>query len=173
MNILKEISDASLGLSDFEILGKQYELKKTARAILRNNDGLIGVQHLVNDSVHKLPGGGVEVGETIEEALHRELREEVGCTERIDREIGITIEYREKHKLIQIGYCYEATLIEFVGEPMLEEDERASGLTMLWTTPEDAMARMKADVPNTYQGAFITARELAFLSAYLALDTKS
>jgi 8-oxo-dGTP diphosphatase len=167
MEILAEISDKTLGLSEFEILGKNYELKKTARAILKNNDGLIGVQHLVNDSVHKLPGGGVEEGETIEEALHRELREEVGCTATVDREIGITIEYREKHKLIQIGYCYEVTLIEFVGEPTLEEDERISGLTMLWTTPEDAMTRMRADVPNTYQGAFITKRELAFIEAYL------
>jgi len=47
-------------------------------------------------------------GETIEENLVREIREEVGADIMILDEIGITIEYRNSANLLQISYCYLA-----------------------------------------------------------------
>lgn len=167
MKLLSEISDATLGLSEFEILGKEYELRKSARAILRKPNDTIAIQYLQNHFLHKLPGGGVEPGESVESALQREIKEEVGCDTSVSHSLGIVIEYREQQKLLHISECFVADVVGDIGEPHLEESEIAEGMITTWITPEEAIQNMEADKPNTYQGPFITQRELAFLKEYL------
>lgn len=167
MKLLAEISDGSLGIGPTEALGAKYELRKSARCILFNEDGKIAVQYLQNHLFHKLPGGGVENGETIEEALVREVQEEVGCVCEIGEPIGITIEYRKQHELLHISYCYTGKVCGEMTEPQMEQGEIDEGMVTLWMTPEEAIAKMESDEPNTYQGPFILARELAFLGEFI------
>ena len=168
MKLLAEISDKILGLSDFEILGKQYELRKSARAILINDDGDIAIQYLANHFFHKLPGGGVESLETAEEALVREIKEEVGCDSKIEKEIGLVIEYRKEHTLLHMSYCHLARVVGPITESHLEQAEINEGMSTIWMKPEIAIQKMETDVPNTYQGKFILERELAFLREFVA-----
>ena len=111
MQLLKEISEATFGDTDAEILGKTYELRKSARAILMNENGEIAIQYLANHFFHKLPGGGVEAGETVAEALVREIKEEVGGAGEREKEIGMVIEYRKEHTLIHMSYWYLARIV--------------------------------------------------------------
>lgn len=167
MKMLKEISEGSLGLSDlFEQLRKNYELRKSARAILLNAEGKMAVQYLRTYTFHKLPGGGIEPGEKIEDALKREVLEEVGCACSIVRPVGMTIEYRKSS--LHISYAYIAKVEGEIGTPTLEQIETEEGQETLWLSPEEALAKMEKDLPKKPEGHFILEREKAFLKEYLA-----
>jgi 8-oxo-dGTP diphosphatase len=174
MKLLAEISDKTLGLDEtFEILGTEYELRKSARVILRKSDSTIAIQYLQNHFLHKLPGGGVEPGESIEDAAVREAREEVGCDIRLISRVGVVIEYRKEHELLHISYCYTADVVGGIGTTELEQAEKDEGMITVWLSPEDAIKKMELDAPNTYQGPFITQRELAFLKEYSKTTNKA
>lgn len=168
MKLLKEISEGSLGLSDaFEKFGEQYELRKSARAIVLNERGEMATQYLHNYMFHKLPGGGVDPGETIEEALKREVREEVGCNSEIVRILGTIIEYRDKYKLLHISYGFVAKVSGEIGVPELEECEIEEGQETLWLKPEVVLKKMESDQPGKYEGLFILEREKTFIAEFL------
>lgn len=167
MKILAEISEGTLGLGDFEQLGGNYKLRKSARAILLNEEGNMATQYLQTYTYHKLPGGGVDLGETVEEALRREILEEVGCDSEILNEIGVVIEYRNRYNLLHISYCFSAKVVGKVGESKLEEGEIEEGQTTLWMPPQEVLKKMKVDEPKKFEGHFILGREMAFLEEYL------
>lgn len=167
MKLLTEISEKTLGLEDQEILGKKYELRKSARGIIFNSEGKMALQHLTNHNYHKLPGGGVDPGETTEAALVREIIEEVGFSVETPKVLGITIEYRGFENLLHISYGYTAQTIEKISEPTLEPGEIEEGQITKWVTPEEALLLMQNDTPNETQGHFILAREISFLEEYL------
>lgn len=168
MKILAEISDGSLGVGDSEKLGGKYQLRKSARVILLNEKGEVATQYLKTYTYHKLPGGGVNAGETIKEALKREVREEVGCECEIIKAVGMTIEYRNKHNLLHISYCYVASVIGEIGQPELEEGEIEEGQITLWLPPTQVLENMKSDKSEQYQSSFILKREMSFLEEYLS-----
>ncbi|MCA9362721.1 NUDIX domain-containing protein [Candidatus Kaiserbacteria bacterium] len=167
MKLLAEITDKSLGLGDAEKLLEKYELRKSARAILLNEKGEMATQYLQNHFYHKLPGGGVDPGETIEEALKREIREEVGCDCEVESLVGITIEYRNEYNLLHISFCHSATVVGEIGEPTLEPGEIEEGQITKWIKPEEVLELMKKDNPEKYNGKFILKREMTFLEEFL------
>lgn len=171
--LLAEISDKSLGIDDIEVLGNSYRLRKSARVILLNDAGEMATQYLTNYTYHKLPGGGVDPGETLEEAAVREIREEVGCDSQIVSAVGMTIEYRNEHNLLHISYCFVAKVIGEVGETALEAGEIEEGQITKWLKPVDVLERMKSDAPDKQEGFFILKREMSFLTEYLSQKINS
>lgn len=167
--LLNEITERSLGLGEAEKLGEKYQLRKSTRAILLNERGEMATQHVQNYGFHKLPGGGVDPGESLEAALRREILEEVGCGCEIISTLGVTIEYRNKYNLIHISYGYVARVVGPIGATSLDMHEQAEGQTTLWLPPPVALEKMATDVPEKYEGYFILEREKTFLRAYLAL----
>jgi 8-oxo-dGTP diphosphatase len=167
MKLLAEISDATVGIGPSEELGANYQLRKSARVILLNEHGQIALQHLQNYGFYKLPGGGVDDGETVEEALVREVREEVGCDCTILSPIGITIEYRAQYKLLHISYCYVATVTSPITAPAFEEAEIAAGQTNIWVAPTEVLDLVRSGERFNYESHFNIPRELAFLEEFL------
>jgi ADP-ribose pyrophosphatase YjhB (NUDIX family) len=170
MKLLNEISDKSLGLGEAEKLGAQYQLRKSARAILLNDKGELATQYLEKYTYHKLPGGGIDSGESVEDALRREVLEEVGCACEILKPVGMVIEYRNKCNLLHISYAYVTKVIGDIGTPSLEEGEIEEGQTTLWLPPTEVLAKMETDRPQKLEGHFILEREKSFLQEFLNLN---
>ena len=171
MKLLTEISDATLGIGPAESLGAPYKLRKAARAILLNDEGLIALQNLTNRGFHMLPGGGFDPGETPAEACRREVLEEVGCESEIVDEVGVAIEYREQYELIHINYCFLMKIAGQVKEPQLQPDEIEEGMETTWVTPEEALELLNADSPDPkyYEGKFIVEREKVYVAEAINL----
>ena len=173
MRILAEISEATLGLGAAEQLGEHYRLRKSARAILLNEQGDMATQYLAKYGYHKLPGGGVDMGESVEEALRREVREEVGCDCRVVEPVGMVIEYRNKYMMLHLSYCFVATVQGAIFLPELESTEIEDRQKTLWLPPVEILNAMRKGKSNDVSSGelyshFTLAREQAFVAAYLA-----
>ena len=167
MELIKEIYEKDLGISSGDAGDISYKIRKAARALLFRK-GKIAVLHAVNIAVHKLPGGGVAGKELIKEGLTREIKEETGFTISDEKELGITIEYRNEFKQLQISYVYTGNA-GVRGIPNFTGKEISEGFKLIWLTVEEAIEIMKnKDNPINYAGKFIHERDLAILEYYLA-----
>ncbi len=63
-----------------ELVGHRPLLLVAAGVIVRDSAGAILLQRRTDDGRWGIPGGALELGETLEEAARRELREETGLT---------------------------------------------------------------------------------------------
>ncbi len=157
MELLKEIKDK-------ELPGDRSSLKnrEASRAILFDENNLIALLFVAKHDYHKLPGGGVDLGEDKVQALARECLEETGSNIEIIAEIGKIIEYRSKWNLRQVSYCYYAKVLSR-REPNFTEKELEQGFRLVWLSLRDAILKVKNDKPKNYEGLFVQERDLGFL----------
>lgn len=108
-------------------------------AVIFHEDAVLLVKHLKNGRYnYLLPGGGVGYGETLHEALVRELIEEARVHIRPGRFLFISesIAPNEERHMVQLAF--EASIVG--GTPALGEDPRVVDLEFV---PVDAMAKLE------------------------------
>ena len=100
---------------------------KVVAAVIRKDDMIFATQRGYGDFKDwwELPGGKMEVGETPEEALKREIREELSTEIRVD-EFLCTVEY-DYPKFHLTMHCYLCSLLTEALH--LNEHEAAKWLT--------------------------------------------
>lgn len=135
----------------------EYVKRPTVKVIIIRDDEVL----IVNDGL--LAGGGVDDGETHEQAITRELLEELGATVCNIREIGQVIQYRNFLGKEYEVYGYVAEFKDFITSPA-PQDEGEAAFVYKWMSKNDALqyvaesiAKLKSANPkivsDTVQGA--------------------
>jgi ADP-ribose pyrophosphatase YjhB (NUDIX family) len=68
---------------------KARELRPGVAAVIQNGEGRILLQRRSDNALWGLPGGSVEIGESVRDAIVREVREETGLSVELVRLIGV------------------------------------------------------------------------------------
>jgi 8-oxo-dGTP pyrophosphatase MutT (NUDIX family) len=132
MQILAEIHHAE----GINTQGKTVHRNAVRAVILRGQDLLMVYSANVGD--YKFPGGGVDKGETHEQALHREIQEECGMSLlQVGEEICRTVEYdlpmeQEYDVFKMTSYYYPCEVQDGFGLQKLDDYEVGLGFTPVW-----------------------------------------
>ena len=125
MNIL-----ATIGQVDASI---QYTDRPTVKVVVKKDATLL----ILNKGL--LPGGGIDPGESDQDAITRELQEELGVTVKDVRKIGAVVQYRNLLDKKYFINGYIATL-DTAGGLTDPRDEGETKFTAKWLALEEARA---------------------------------
>lgn len=157
-------------LNDQVILGREgmshNAPRLTARAIVKNTDGLYAVMYAEKFGLYSLPGGGIEEGEDAPAALRREILEETGCICDEIRELGVITENRACQNYTQKNFYYVVTTMHCPGESCLTESEQASSTAVQWHSFGELCRMISSPEYTTVQQKYLQARDMAALREY-------
>ena len=173
MNIICEITDECFGEESVEF-NNPY-VRYGARGIVQREDGKIAIFNKKNKNEYKLPGGGIENGETPQEAFKREVLEETGCEIKNIQELGVTKELKSHANFKQISYVFKSEVININEKLNLTKKEIKEGGSLVWLTAEDALKKIigskdnikESKYENMYHSKFINYRDTEILKYFL------
>jgi len=119
------------------VAGERYVVRPSAYAVIENEKG--DVATVLTPLGPFLPGGGIEAGETPDEAVVREAHEECGLLVRADGEIARAIQFSYS----KTEHCYFEKRIVFL-RALLEGTTAAleADHELVWLPPATAAERM-------------------------------
>lgn len=140
------------------------EVRPNARALLMRPDGKFAFQHILatdrfgHRDYIETPGGGIDPGETPEQAVIREVEEECGLTSVIDMPIGMVKDayhliHRENHNY------YFFLKVTGVGQKQWTPQEHRLIHALHWLTLQEAFTWYER-LPNQGIAQLIKQREL-------------
>jgi 8-oxo-dGTP pyrophosphatase MutT (NUDIX family) len=108
-------------------------------------DNKICTVYLNKENLYSFPGGGVDLGESPEQGMKREMLEETGYEVEIIDEIGMTVEYLYEFNVLQMTYAYLVQPITNTNtnKIALTESEIEAGLEIQWLEIDQILARVK------------------------------
>lgn len=164
MILIKYISDSELMKENDIPKEPVWNVRQAARAVLLDSQNRIALMHIGKYDVYKLPGGGMDEGETLEQAFIREIKEETGCEAEKIADLGITIEKRDEWKLVQISHCFLARVTK-MGEHQMTAEEKEEGFSLHWVESiEEAIRLVGLNSSDRYDDNYIRQRDLAILN---------
>lgn len=137
--------------------------KVTARAVVRNTEGLYAVMYSDKFGLYSLPGGGVEEGEDMLDALRREVLEETGCICGRISELGVVRENRGSQDYTQENHYYVVTDARRIEESHLTENERADNMAVQWYSFDEMVELISTPGHTNVQRKYLQARDVAAL----------
>lgn len=162
MELLAEISDADFGFK----IGKTdgYKLRRTVRSVVTDSIGQILFTYFRKSNDYLLPGGGLE-NESIVRCAEREVMEETGYKVKIISDLGVVIEYRRRHRLVQISHCFLSTVVGYPKPQRLTPGEKKDKMEAIWIPDITAAIRLVEDSKTSdYAARFRNMRDSIFLN---------
>lgn len=156
MEIIATLRESEI-YTDREITPEdQYGAPRNAvRVVLFDENGNVALGYYSSrenrpSDAYYIPGGGIDEGESMQDALTREAREEIGCEIKNIRGIGRVMEYGvgKKIKHFQENHCFLAEIDGEKGEPKFSEEEIEDGLDVRWLLLNDAIEKLKLQKDN-------------------------
>ncbi len=152
----------TLDLHDYDESWR-HDLRPTVRGIIEH-DGMLGLVYEAQGDYYFLPGGGINEGETYEEALIREVMEETGMIvipESIT-EYGGALRLNKSTRFPetvfeQENFVFKCRVQDDVGEQDLQEGEE--GFELAFVTPEVARRKIRYDDHGPENGGIWVERE--------------
>lgn len=165
MRISRRITD-----SDFFGGAPNYLQKidrRAARGVLFDKDDQIAMMFLAEMGLYKLPGGGIEEGESADQAFLREIMEETGCEAEIIEQLGYIEEHKNRNHYMQYSYCFLAKATSKKDRVYLTENEKKLGMQLKWMTKEQSLDIMNRLINECrdYGERFMLFRDRAILEA--------
>jgi 8-oxo-dGTP diphosphatase len=165
-----------LGVIKSEIipLNARYTYRTAVRAIVFDkHTNCVGLLNITKRGYYKLPGGGVEDGEELQEALAREIQEEIGVQEVklltdntatiLEIKYGESIGNDDGQAEIQLSYCAIVLFIKG-GENNLTDEELEKGANMEWIDIEKAKNIFDNQKTDDDTGKYIIQRDKLFIN---------
>ena len=173
----REEININLRDEEWEFNGVTHD-RQIVRAIVFDDDGYFYFVRVDRDDDFgraiciETAGGGVEDGENLEVAIHRELEEELGASVEVICKIGVVSDYYNLIKRHNINNYYLCRAISFGEKHMTEDEIHQFHLSTLKLTYDEAVEEYEKR-RETPLGRIICNRELPILKrAKEILDNK-
>ncbi len=148
-----------------------WEKRETVRLVLLKSDKKIA---LLGNAVHDyllLPGGGVDEGETLEDAVYRECKEETGSICTNPKKIAKSKEFRARNSKEYRTHCFVVQKGADINEDLRTENEKDLQTYIKWVSISEAKQIYSKQVEQVQKGevryyntAFNIIRDNYFLS---------
>ena len=172
---IAEIADKDFGFNTPK--EKNDKIRFSVRIILKNNRGEICVIKSEKYGYMQVPGGGIDPGESILEALRRETKEETGFLIDDISPLGYVLEKREdvrnEHDWGRtVSYVFTASIDKEVGTDYTEAEQNEK-FRPTWIKLEDFINEQEKNEGNiiSYSGSFSNRRDLEIARFYQKLES--
>lgn len=115
---------------------KPNSVVPSTTAVIADDEGRIALVHRADNGLWALPGGGMDLGESIEDCAVREVKEETGLDVRVTGLVGVytnpnhVMEYTDGEVRQQFSLCFTT---ELLGGTLVHDSE-STGIA--WTHPD-------------------------------------
>ena len=141
---------------------KTFRTRRAIRGVIFDRGNNIALLHQTEKGWYAIPGGGVEDGETFEQGIIRECKEEIGCDIEIVENLGTTLEYRKSRNSINESQGFIASVVGDKGSPIA--DDETSDSDIIWVSMAEAVRFMEnTPIQEEFYDQYCIERDLAFL----------
>lgn len=165
MKKISHISDLTLNISS---LVSNSPWHYAARAFLINKTGHLALSHERATGLYALVGGTMEIGESPQQCLLRELKEETGCDCQIQFPLGFITENRGILNYRKKSFFYVASVLS-PGTVKQTQEEKILQQEILWLPINEAYHIIEKQIYTSIQYQFIQKRDIIAFEEFLSL----